>query len=87
MVIHSTRSTLAILPPARPEAGSARGLYFGFLTYTAFSPAFHSSFLKMNGPEPIESVIWVLASVLATALGIMNGTFELDLPSDSSTSP
>ena len=30
--IHSTRSTLATLPPARPDAGSARGLYFGFLT-------------------------------------------------------
>jgi hypothetical protein len=29
---HSTRSTLAILPPARPDGGSARGLYLGFLT-------------------------------------------------------
>ena len=27
----STRSTLTTLPPARPEAGSARGLYLGFL--------------------------------------------------------
>jgi hypothetical protein len=35
----------------------------------------------------VASVICVLGSVLATSLGIMNGTFELDLPSDSSTSP
>jgi EamA domain-containing membrane protein RarD len=27
--IHSTRSTLACWPPASPEVGSARGLYFG----------------------------------------------------------
>jgi hypothetical protein len=41
----------------------------------------------MKGPEPIESVICALGSVEATALGIMKGTFELDLPSDWSTSP
>ncbi len=29
--LHSTLSTLATLPPARPLAGSLRGLYFGFL--------------------------------------------------------
>ena len=29
---HSTRSTLTTLPPARPEAGSERGLYLSNLT-------------------------------------------------------
>ena len=41
----------------------------------------------MKGPEPVASVIWLLGSVPATSLGIMKATFELDLPSDSSTSP
>ena len=31
MATHSTRSTLAILAPARPDGGSERGLYFGVL--------------------------------------------------------
>ena len=35
----------------------------------------------------MESEIWVLASVSATRLGIMNGTFELGLPSADSTRP
>ena len=30
--IHSTRSSLTTLPPARPDGGSARGLYLVFLT-------------------------------------------------------
>ncbi len=30
--IHSMRSTLATLPPEKPEGGSVRGLYRGFLT-------------------------------------------------------
>ena len=33
----------------------------------------------MNGPEPVESVIWVKGSVSATRLGIMNGTLEIGL--------
>ena len=41
----------------------------------------------MNGPEPVESVIWVKGSVSATRLGIMNGTLELGLPSAGSRSP
>ena len=53
MASHSTRSTLATLPPASIEGGSLRGLYFGFFTNTTFSPGFHSSFLKMKGPEPV----------------------------------
>jgi hypothetical protein len=32
MLIHSMRSSIATLPPARPEGGSARGRYFGFFT-------------------------------------------------------
>ena len=38
----------------------------------------------MNGPEPIWLSICLKASVSATALGIMKGTFELGLPSESS---
>ena len=41
----------------------------------------------MNGPEPIWLSICLKASVSATALGIMNGTFEEGLPSESSTRP
>ena len=41
----------------------------------------------MNGPEPVESAIWVKGSVSATRLGIMNGTLESGLPSAGSTSP
>src|SRR5471032_891508 len=37
IAIHSTRSTLTTLPPAMPEAGSARGLYLAFLVNTTFS--------------------------------------------------
>ena len=50
---HSTRSTFATLPPASPDAGSARGLYLSHLTYTDLSPGFHSSLLNTNGPEPV----------------------------------
>ena len=43
----------------------------------------------MNGPEPITSsaLIWVNGSVSATRLGIMKGTLDDGLPSDSSTRP
>src|SRR5262245_16967800 len=41
---HSTRSTLTTLPPANPDGGSGRGLYWANFTYTALSPGFHSSF-------------------------------------------
>src|SRR5262249_1368992 len=87
MARHSTRSTLATLPPARPEAGSGRGLYWANLTYTVLSPGFHSSFLNTKGPEPMNSEICVFGSVSATRFGIMNGTFELGLPGAGSTSP
>jgi hypothetical protein len=33
-------------------------LYLVFLTNTVFSPGFHSSFLKMNGPEPVRFGDW-----------------------------
>src|SRR6202012_5820363 len=61
----------------------------GFLTNTTFSPGFHSLATKMNGPDPITSstLICVPGSVSAVFFGIMNGTFELGLPSDSSTRP
>src|ERR1700719_1552920 len=81
MASHSTRSTLATLPPASPDAGSLRGLYLSNLTYTALSPGFHSSILNTNGPEPVKSEICVLGSVSATRLGIMKGTLEDGLPS------
>src|SRR5262245_55194642 len=87
MARHSTRSTLATLPPAKPEAGSERGWYLSNLTYTVLSPGFHSSRLKTKGPEPTKSEICVLGSVSATRLGIMNGTFEEGLPRPSSTKP
>jgi hypothetical protein len=84
---HSTRSTLAILPPARPDAGSERGLYLSNLTYTVLSPGFHSSRLKTKGPEPVKSEICVFGSVSATRFGIMKGTAEDGLPRPESTSP
>src|SRR6202011_1966268 len=87
MASHSTRSTLATLPPASPDAGSLRGLYLANLTYTALSPGFHSSRLNTNGPEPVKSEIWMLGSVSATRLGITNGTFEDGLPSAKMRSP
>src|SRR5215467_14620342 len=89
MAIHSTRSTFTTLPPARPEAGSARGLYLVFLTNTTFSPGFHSLATNTNGPDPITSstLIWVAGSVSAVFFGIMKGTFDDGLPSDSSTRP
>src|SRR5215472_9244708 len=89
MAIHSTRSSLTTLPPARPEGGSLRGLYLVFLTNTTFSPGFHSLATNTNGPEPITSsaLIWVIGSVSAVFFGIMNGTFDDGLPSDSSTRP
>ena len=40
----------------------------------------------MNGPEPIDSVIAVLASVLAMRSGIMKGTLLESLPIASSRS-
>ena len=43
---HSTRSSLTTLPPARPDIGSGRGLYFVFFRKTSFSPGFHSSLLE-----------------------------------------
>src|SRR5713101_2788032 len=55
--------------------------------YTAFSPGFHSSRLKMTGPEPVYSEICSDGEVSATRLGIMNGTLELGLARLSSTSP
>ena len=50
-------------------------------------PGRHSSRLKMNGPEPVVSVIWVKGSVSATRLGIMKGTLALGLPRAGSRSP
>ena len=41
----------------------------------------------MNGPEPTRLLICLKGSVSATSLGIMKGTFELGLPSESSTRP
>src|SRR5215468_5851017 len=43
----------------------------------------------MKGPEPITSsaLIWVKGSVSATRLGIMKGTLDDGLPSDSNTRP
>src|SRR5215475_14786628 len=87
MARHSTRSTLATLPPAKPEAGSERGLYLSNLTYTVLSPGLHSSRLKTKGPEPVKSEICVLGSVSATRFGIMKGTLEEGLPSPNSTRP
>src|SRR5262245_15429730 len=86
MARHSTRSTLATLPPASPDAGSERGLYLSNLTYTTTCPGLHSSVLKMNGPEPINSEICVFASVSATRLSIMKGTLDEALPSAGKTS-
>ncbi len=45
--------------------------------------------MNTNGPEPITSsaLIWVKGSVSATRLGIMKGTLDDGLPSDSSTRP
>jgi hypothetical protein len=59
------------------------------LTNTTFSPGFHSLAMKMNGPEPITSsaLIWVKGSVSAVFFGIMKGTLDDGLPSDSSTRP
>src|SRR5882762_994146 len=48
-------------------------------------PGTHWSLTILNGPEPVGSVIWVNASVLATRSGMMNGTFDDGLPSASST--
>src|SRR5215510_1081319 len=87
MARHSTRSTLATLPPAKPEAGSERGLYLSNLTYTVLSPGFHSSRLNTKGPEPVKSEIWVLGSVSATRFGIMNGTFDDGFPSANTRRP
>ena len=84
---HSTRSRCTTLPPARPEAGSGRGLYFVFLRKTIFSPGFHSSSFRTNGPEPTYSLICLLGSVSATRLGIMNGTATDGLPSACSIGP
>ena len=78
---------MTTLPPARPEAGSDRGLYLSNLTYTALSPGFHSSFLNTNGPEPVKSEICVFGSVSATRFGIMKGTFEDGLPRPKVNSP
>src|SRR5205809_2460443 len=77
MARHSTRSTLATLPPARPDGASGRALYWANFTYTALSPGFHSSGLKTKGPEPVKSLICSFGDVSATRLGIMKGTFEL----------
>jgi len=41
----------------------------------------------MNGPEPTWLSICLNGSVSAIRLGIMNGTFDDGLPSDSSTRP
>src|SRR5215510_3349082 len=87
MARHSTRSTLATLPPARPEAGSERGLYLSNLIYTVLSPGFHSSLTKTKGPEPVKSSICLLGSVSATRFGIMNGTFDDGFDRPSSTRP
>ena len=84
---HSTRSRSTTLPPARPDIGSVRGLYFVFLTKTSFAPGFHSSFLKMKGPEPIELSICWKGSVSATRLGIMKGTVVEGLPIASNRGP
>src|SRR4029077_3935577 len=70
-----------------PEAGSERGLYLSNLTYTALSPAFHSSVLNTNGPEPVKSEICVFGSVSATRFGIMKGTFDEGLPSANTRRP
>ena len=69
MLTHSTRSTFTTLPPAVPLAGSVRGLYFAFLTYTAFTPGVHWSLLKMNGPDPVVSSICLSEGVSATRFG------------------
>src|SRR5262249_11973799 len=55
-----------------------------FFTNTTLLPGTHSSFTILNGPEPIDSVIWVKASVLATRSGIMNGTLDEGLANASS---
>ena len=41
----------------------------------------------MNGPEPIWLSICLNGSVSAIRLGIMNGTLDDGLPSESSTRP
>ena len=41
----------------------------------------------MKGPEPVKSEIWMLGSVSATRLGIMNGTLAPGLASVCSTRP
>src|SRR5215510_1238364 len=87
MARHSTRSTFATLPPARPDGASGRGLYWANFTYTALSPGFHSSGLKTKGPEPVTSLICSFGEVSATRLGIMKGTFELVLPRAWRTRP
>src|SRR5215813_13808709 len=87
MARHSTRSTLATLPPARPDGASDRALYWANFTYTALSPGFHSSDLKTKGPEPVKSLICSFGEVSATSLGIMKGTFELGLPRAWRTRP
>ncbi len=87
MASHSTRSTLTTLPPARPDAGSDRGLYLSNFTYTVLSPGFHSSLTNTNGPEPVKSSICLVGSVSATRFGIMKGTFDDGLDRPSSTRP
>ena len=57
-----------------------------FLTYTTLLPGTHSSFTNLNGPEPIGSVMFVDASVLAMRSGMMNGTFDDGFASASSAS-
>ncbi len=78
---------MTTLPPARPDGGSARGLYLSNFTNTALSPGFHSSRLNTNGPLPVVSEICSLGLVSATRLGIMNGTFDDGLPRPASTRP
>ena len=85
MMTHSTRSKFTGLPPASPLGASVRDTYLVLRSYTATEPGLNSSALKMNGPEPICSLICSVPGVAAMRAGMMKGTFEEALPKASST--
>ena len=58
-----------------------------FLRKTALSLSFQLATSKGNGPEPTYSEICMSLGVSATRFGMLKGTFELGLPSATSTRP